>query len=445
MEQSLNADLPQLKITYLSVDEVVPNPRNSRTHSEKQLTKLTNSIKRFGFNESIAINNDNIIIAGHARLEAAKRAGLKEVPTIQLGHLTREEQKAYLIFHNKIALEAGWDNEILKEDFLELTELGFDLEWTGFEKDEIEELTNITDSDMGLTDPDEVPDIGISDPITKRGDVWLLGDHRLMCGDSTMIDDVEKLMDGEKADMVFTDPPYNTGMTSESQKGSGGLWKGNNGSARLSHMFNDSYTPDEWQAFMASFMTSYWMLLKDNAVAYICLDWRRNHELVPHIESVGFKRSNLIVWDKMVHGLGSDYKYTYELINVCKKGKPELDTHQGDDREYSDVWHIQRKIGKNEEHATAKPVEVMERAIRHASKKNNLVADLFGGSGSTLIACEKTNRKCFMMELAPNYCDVIIKRWQKFTGNKAIHESSGIPFEEINNGEFSERDNAGNY
>lgn len=169
---------------------------------------------------------------------------------------------------------------------------------------------------------------------------------------------------------------------------------------------------------MAAFCSVYYSQMKENTGAYICLDWRRNHELVPHIKK-SFKLSNIIVWDKVVHGLGSDYKYTYELINVCKKGKPEMDTHQGD-REYSDVWHIQRAMGKNKDHATAKPIEIIERCLRHASKPNSLIIDFFQGSGSTLIACEKTNRKCYGMELDPVYCDVIVRRWEDYTGDKAV-------------------------
>ena len=182
-------------------------------------------------------------------------------------------------------------------------------------------------------------------------------------------------------------------------------------------MFNDSYTDEEWENFMESFCKMYNTKLKENGVAYICLDWRRNYQLIPHIKKY-FKLSNTIVWDKVVHGLGSDYKYTYELINVCKKGNPIINSHQGD-KEYQDVWHIQRKIGKDEEHATKKPLELCGRAIKHASKEKDLVLDLFGGSGSTLIACEQLNRKCYMMELDPHYCDVIINRWETLTGDKA--------------------------
>jgi DNA modification methylase len=242
-----------------------------------------------------------------------------------------------------------------------------------------------------------------------------------MCGDSTDRATVEALMDGEKADMVFTDPPYNTGMTAETKKGQGGtLWKGNKkgGSAWLSHMFNDSYTDEEWQSFMDGFCSSYDNASKENSFIYVCLDWRRSHELVPHLKS-RWKFSNLIIWDKQVHGLGSDYKYTHEFIHVCKKGKPEAAANREGDREYQDVWRIQRKMGRDDDHATKKPIELCERAIRHASKYKNVVLDLFGGSGSTLIACEKNNRNCRMMELDPKYCDVIIKRWEDFTGKKA--------------------------
>jgi DNA modification methylase len=193
--------------------------------------------------------------------------------------------------------------------------------------------------------------------------------------------------------------------------------KNSKDSTRLNHFFNDSYSDEEWLAFMKAFIASYFFIMKNDSVAYICLDWRRNHELIPNIKDV-FHLSNIIIWDKVVHGLGSDYKYTYEVINVCKKGKPTLDTHQGD-REYSDVWHIQRKMGKDDDHATKKPLEIVERALRHASKNNDIVVDLFGGSGSTLIACEQTNRICYMMELDEKYCDVIIKRYETLTGNKA--------------------------
>lgn len=400
-----------MKILHVPIEKIIPYENNVKDHPDKQIKSIAKSIKDYGFRQPIVIDKDNVIVAGHARYDAAKLLKLKEVPCELADDLTEKQIIQYRILDNEIAKQGSVNIDNLQIEIAKIPDFDF-----GEFNIEIPSIEIIN---PGLYDEDDVPEIK-EEPITKLGDIWILGNHRLMCGDSTMIGDVEKLMNGDKADMVFTDPPYNTGM------------KENNGSTRLSHMFKDSYTDEEWQNFMESFMASYWVLLKDNSVAYICLDWRRNHELISHIENSGFKRSNLIVWDKMVHGLGSDYKYTHEFINVCKKGKPELNTHQGE-KEYSDVWHIQRKVGKNEDHATAKPVEIMERAIRHASKKNEIVADLFGGSGSTLIACEKTNRKCFMMELAPNYCDVIIKRWQKFTGKNAILESTQQTFDEVSN------------
>jgi len=394
---------------------------NSRTHSSEQIKQLMNSINEFGFTNPILIDEKYQVIAGHGRLEAAAKLKLDKIPCIVLDNLTDNQKKAYVIADNKLALNADWNMDLLESEMFSLKEAGFDLALTGFDFDELVDILPAVIPEV-FCDEDDVPDEPEA-PIAKVGDLWILGKHRLLCGDSTITENVNKLMNGLKADVVFTDPPYNTGMTAESQKGSGGLWKGKGTAGRLSNMFDDSYTDEEWQTFLSSFTTQYFNLMKTNSVAYICLDWRRNHELIHHIDKAGFKRSNLIVWDKMVHGLGSDYKYCHELINVCKKGKPVLKTNQGDEREYYDVWHIQRKMGKDEDHATKKPIELVERSLRHSTKKGSLVVDLFGGSGSTLIACEKLNIKCYMMELDPSYVDVIIKRYENYSGNKAIKES----------------------
>ena len=201
-------------------------------------------------------------------------------------------------------------------------------------------------------------------------------------------------------------------------------------STRLSHMFNDSYTDEEWQEFMSDFCNAYDVATDKNAFIFVCLDWRRSHELVSHLKK-HWKFSNLIIWDKMVHGLGSDYKYTHEFIHVCKKGKPPLAANKEGEKEYQDVWRIQRKMGRDDEHATKKPIELCERAIRHGSKYKDIVLDLFCGSGSTLIACEKNNRLCRTSELDPRYVDGTIKRWEQFTGKKAIHIESGKTYEEL--------------
>jgi DNA modification methylase len=384
------------KLTFINarkkLSELIPADWNPRRLTDKQAKDLKASLKKFDLAEVPVVNLDNLIIAGHQRVKILYELhGDIEIDIrIPSRLMTDEEVKEYNIRSNKNSGE--WDFDLLKDHF-DVSDL---VDW-GFNPDEFD-ISDIQNDPEG--DEDEAPEVQ-KEAITVLGDLYEIGNHRLLCGDSTSIDAVDKLMDGKKADMVFTDPPYNTGMSK----------KTNDGSTRLNHMFNDSYTDDEWDKFLNDIISIYFAIMKDDSVAYICLDWRRNHELVPVIKKL-FHLSNVIVWDKMVHGLGSDYKYTYELLNVCKKGNPELDTHKGD-REYSDVWHIQRTMGKNNDHATAKPVELVQRAISHASKDSDIIVDLFQGSGTTMVASEKTNRICYGMELSPNYCDIIVKRMHK--------------------------------
>jgi len=369
---------------------VKPYKKNAKKHPQKQIKQVAASIKEFGFNQPIVIDKDNVVIVGHGRLEAAKLLGLKDVPVLQVD-LTKEQANAYRLADNKLN-ESDWDMNLVIEELKELSEPMLDL--TGFEKDLIIEPD---DKD------DEVPDVP-EEPTAKLGGIYQLGEHRLMCGDSTKIEDVEKLMDGKKADLVVTDPPYNTGMES----------KPNNEKARLSHMFNDNI--EDWPQFIKDFLSNYLVVTKGQCAFYVFIDWRRINDIRSEMEKV-MDVKNVIVWDKKVHGLGSDYKSTYELCIVGKKGKPEIKNRFGLD--YQDIWRLQREIGRNKMHATVKPVELLEKPIKHASKEDDLVMDLFGGSGSTLIACEKLKRKCNMMELDPKYIDVIIKRWEEYTGNKA--------------------------
>lgn len=400
------------------VSDLIPYVNNSRTHSEEQINQICSSIKEFGFTSPVLIDENGGLIAGHGRVMAAKKLGLDDVPVIILSGLTEAQKKAYVIADNQLPLNAGWDLDKLKLEIETLGELDFDIDLLGFDDEFLDGLLDVQ-SEEGLTDEDAVPEPP-EVPVSVLGDVWQLGDHRLMCGDSTSVDAVDKLMDGNKADMVFTDPPYNTGMTEKKQ----------GDSTRLSHMFNDSYTDEEWSNFMSDFCASYDLATAKNAFIFVCLDWRRSHELVPHLKQ-RWKFSNLIIWDKIVHGLGSDYKYTHEFIHVCKKGKPPLATNKEGEKEYQDVWRIQRKIGRDEDHATKKPIELCERAIRHGSKYKDIVLDLFCGSGSTLIASEKNNRICYTSELDPKYVDVAIVRWQDFTGKKAMHIESGKTYEEL--------------
>lgn len=402
----------------LPISEVKENPDNPRIIKDDKFKKLVNSIKEFPEMASVrelVLNKEHIILGGNMRFKAMKEAGWTEVP-VRIVDWSPEKQREFVIKDNVSGGEWDWSELANQFEALELEEWGMDLPKDFLGEDESTE----EDEDVEVDD--------VAEPISQLGAVYQLGEHRLMCGDATDLGQISDLMNGELADIVFTDPPYNTGMTGESQ-GDGKLWRGDGKKSkggRLNHMFDDDYTPEEWENFMAAFCTNYNMIMKDDSVAYICLDWRRNHELVPHIKN-NFKLSNIIVWDKVVHGLGSDYKYTYELLNVCKKGKPTMDTHQGEDSEYSDVWHIQRKMGRDEDHATKKPLELVERALRHASKQGDIVADFFGGSGSTLMAAQQMGRKCYIMELDPKYVDVIRRRYWKLVNGDEAGWAEGTP------------------
>ena len=381
-----------MNVEMRPIGSILPYEHNNKKHPQDQIDKIARSIKEFGFNVPILVDEHNVIIAGHGRLLAAKQLCLTEVPIIVLTKLTTAQILQYRIADNKSA-ESEWDVEALKYEFGELEKLDLDMTATGFSMDEINKLLGIEAEEVEADDVDTIT------TEIQVGDVFQIGSHRLMCGDSTDKELVwDKLLEQNTVDGCFTDPPYNTGMTGGSQK------------AWLSGMFKDVYTEPEWNIFMKKFTEVYFSILAPNSAAYICLDWRRNYELIPYIKSAGFHISNIIVWDKVVHGLGSDYKYTYEVINVCKKGKPVLNTHQGG-TEYSDVWHIQRKLGRDDDHATKKPIELCARAIRHMQGKT--ICDLFGGSGSTMVACEQLGRMCYMMELDPKYCQVIINRMRK--------------------------------
>ena len=395
-----------MKIEKKFLKDLKPAEYNPRKANAKQEGHLKASLEKFGVVEPVIVNcnkdRENIIVGGHFRVRELKKLGYKEVDCV-IVDLSLEDEKELNIRLNANTGDFDWDLLANNFEIEELNEWG--LEVPDMEVEELE----AKEDDFDAEPPAE--------PITVLGDLYEIGEHRLLCGDSTIINNVEKLMGGGFADMVFTDPPYNTGMTSKTQAGGNPntLWKGNGKkscSIRLSHMFDDDYTDEEWNKFLNDFINSYFLFVKDDSVCYICLDWRRSHELVPKAKNAGFKFSNLIVWDKMVHGLGSDYKYTHEFLHVFKKGKPELKTNQGE-QDYKDIWHIQRKMGKDEEHATKKPIELCERAINHASKKNDLVLDLFLGSGSTMVASHQLKRKCYGMELDPKYCDVIVKRMIK--------------------------------
>ena len=390
-------------IEWLETKGLIPYAKNSRTHSEAQVAQIAGSIKEFGFNNPVLVDEDNGIIAGHGRVMAAQKLGLQAVPCIRLAHLSDTQRKAYVIADNRLALNAGWDDQMLTLELQELDGEDFDLSLLGFEADELNALLNPIKETEGLTDEDAVPDVP-EEPKTKPGDIYQLGRHRLMCGDSTSIDAVEKLMDGHKADFILTDPPYN-------QETDGGF-KGDIGkslkkqSADIEHMCN--FEPETvLHIFLLAMQDG-----KMNATVFC------NKDLVPNYlnwaKNCGFA-FNILVWKKpSAIPLGGSYQPDIEYCLVFRKSA-KFNTRQPQTT-YSKVLEYKRETGL---HPTMKPISMLENQIKIVSDAGDLCLDLFGGSGSTMIACEKLGRTNFTMELDPKYCDVIVKRWEDFTGQKA--------------------------
>jgi len=388
---------------------ITPYAKNAKKHPKKQIEQVANSIKEFGMNQPIVVDKDGVIIVGHGRYEALKHLGMEVTPDmVKTVDLTEEQANAYRLADNKLN-ESEWDMNLVVEELKGLSEPMVEL--TGF------------DMDL-LIEPDEADDVVPDVPETPQsvlGDLYELGEHRVLCGDSTKVDDVEKLMDKHLADIVVTDPPYNTGMGGKNTTFDYDWGKKKpNEKAWLSHMFDDNYTDEEWATFLSDFFALYVAYTKGDCAFYVFIDWRRVGDIRSEMEK-HMDVKNVIVWDKKVHGLGSDYKSTYELCIVGKKGKPEISNRYGLD--YQDIWRLQREMGRNKDHATAKPVELCEKPIKHASKADDIVMDLFLGSGSTLIAAEKTGRICYGMELDCKYTDVIVQRYVDYTGNATIKKN----------------------
>ena len=379
-----------LKVVYKTTAELIPFVNNSRTHSEQQIQQVAASIKEFGFTNPILIDENNGIIAGHGRLLAAQLLKLTEVPTITLSGLSDAQRRAYIIADNKLALNAGWDEQLLGIEITDLKDVGFDIDLLGFTDDELSGFMG-GELNEGLTDEDAVPDVP-EEPVTVLGDIYKLGNHRLMCGDSTSIDAVEKLMDGVKADMVFTDPPYGINEKGDRSK-RGGLAQGGN--------FKDFKDDTNQYAIDAYNLCD---ALKIPRQVW----WGANYYCHSMPQS-----NNWFIWDKRVEEKQKDTQSDCEMAWV----KSEYSSI----RIFRHLWKGMMKDserGKSRVHPTQKPIALAEWSFDYF--KNVLtVLDLFGGSGSTMIACEKTKRNCLMMEFEPVYCDVIVKRWEDFTGNKA--------------------------
>jgi DNA modification methylase len=407
--------MTDLQVSAWPVERLIPFARNARTHSAEQVAQIAASIAEFGWTNPILTSLDGVIIAGHARLLAARKLGMTEVPVIVLDHLTDSQRRALVLSDNRLALNAGWDEEMLRVELEALQEDNYNLDLLGFSDEELESLLADPEStNEGLTDEDVVPEAQ-EEAVTKPGDLWVLGNHRLLCGDATSSDDVTRVLDGALADMVFCDPPY--GVAYEGK------------TARKLTIKNDALG-SKFEEFLREACAN--LLAVTKGAVYICMSSSELHTLYRAFTDAGGHWSTFVIWAKHHFTLGrSDYQRQYEpILYGWRKG---LDHFWCGDRDQGDVWFIKRPMA-NLEHPTMKPVELVERALRNSSKSRDTILDPFGGSGSTLIACEKVGRLARLIELDPKYCDVIIRRWQEFSGEEARHATSGLTFDDVRHG-----------
>lgn len=432
MQQTLNCDLT---VVYTSLDTLTEYPNNPRQHDTKQLIKIQNSIEKFGFINPILVDEHNEIIAGHARLAAARLAHLPQVPVIRLEHLSTAQKKAYRIADNKLAELGTWSIENLQLEFQELEklDLDFSLGITGFDMGDID---LILEGKEAKADPkaNNIPFIPDNEVVTREGDIWILGEHRIICGNSLQKETLSQLMEDKKADMVFTDPPYNV-------KINGHVCGAGNVQHKEFKFASGEMTVEEFTQFLKTSFELLCMFSKDGSLHYICMDWRHIKEIMTAAD-VYDQFKNLCVWRKDNAGMGSFYRSQHELIFMFKHGKEphinnvELGIHG---RYRTNVWNyagVNTPSAENAEkramHPTVKPVELIKDAILDASNRGGVVLDTFLGSGSTLIAAEKTGRICYGVELEPKYVDTAIRRYESL-GEKyiAIHAASGKTYQEL--------------
>lgn len=401
-------------IEHIATDALIPYARNSRTHSPEQVAQLAASIREFGFTNPVLIDEHDTIIAGHGRVMAAQQIGLTHVPCIRLSHLSAAQRRAYVIADNKLAEQAGWDTATLSRELEDLAAESFDLALLGFGEDELRDLLGDTSEHGdggGLSDPDETPDPE-PDPVSQPGDVWLLGHHRVMCGDSTQSASVATVMGGGMADLWITDPPYNVGYEGKSKK-------------RLS-IENDDMASEQFMQFLVAAFTAARDALKPGGAFYI---WHADVEGATFrvaAAAAGLRQRQCLIWKKNVMVLGrQDYQWIHE---PCLYGWKDGAAHRWtSDRKQVTVLEFDRPM-RNAEHPTMKPVALIEYQLCNNSMPGDVVFDGFGGSGTTLIAAEKSGRVARLIELDPRYCDVIVRRWQAYTARDAVHAPSGQTF-----------------
>jgi DNA modification methylase len=390
------------KIEWQSVDKLIPYAKNARTHSDEQVAQIAGSIKEFGFNNPVLVDKDNSVIAGHGRLMAARKLGMDKVPVVQLGHMTEAQRKAYVLADNRIALNSGWDTGMLTLELQDLKD-NIDLSLLGFDPDELDALLNPIEETEGLTDEDAVPDVP-DEPKTKLGDIYILGNHRLMCGDSCSVTDMEKLVNDRQVDMWLTDPPYNV------------AYEGKTKDALT--IQNDSMDNEGFRQFLRDAYVTADTVMKAGAVFYIWHADSEGYNFRGAAHDAGWKVRQCLIWKKSTMVMGrQDYHWKHE---PCLYGWKEGAGHLwATDRKQTTILEFD-KPSRNKEHPTMKPVALFEYQMLNNTKGGDIILDSFGGSGTTLLAAEKNGRIAYLMELDPKYCDVIVQRWEEFTGKKAV-------------------------
>ncbi|RPE76843.1 site-specific DNA-methyltransferase [Vulcaniibacterium tengchongense] len=405
------------RIEHWPIDKLLPYVRNARQHSDEQIAQIAASIAEFGFVNPILTGADGVLVAGHGRLAAARKLGLPTVPVVVLDHLTPTQRRALVLADNRLAELATWDDALLRIELEALQDDGFDLDLTGFDADALAELLADEEPQIeGRTEDDAIPEMP-EEPVSRPGDVWRLGPHRLVCGDATTAEAYARLFpDGERADMVFTDPPYNVNYANSAKDKLRGKHR---------PILNDALGEGFYDFLFDALAL---IMAHTRGAIYVAMSSSELDTLQAAFRAAGGHWSTFIIWAKNTFTLGrSDYQRQYEPILY---GWPEGATrHWCGDRDQGDVWQI-KKPAKNDLHPTMKPVDLVERAIRNSSRPGDVVLDPFGGSGTTLIAAEKAGRVARLIELDPKYADVIVRRWQDWTGQQATREADGLAFDQ---------------
>jgi len=422
-----------MNVEFLPVTALRPYAGNARTHSARQIRKIAKSIKAFGFNNPILTDDEYTVIAGHGRLEAAKQLKMATVPVVKLSHLSKEQVRAYVLADNKLALEAGWDKEVLSIELQGLVALDFEVELTGFETAEIDIVLGEAEEAAGAAPgADALPEPSSRPPVTRAGDLWILGKHKLYCGDAQEQSAYEALLSGEKAAFVFTDPPYNVKISGNVS----GLGKVRHGEFAMA---SGEMTRKQFTGFLTQIYHRLAENSSDGSIHQICMDWRHAREMLKAGHRAFSKLLNLCIWNKTNAGMGSFYRSQHELVFVWKNGSAahvnnvELGRYG---RSRSNVWtyagvNTFRPVRLDElgMHPTAKPVALVADAIKDCTQSGALVLDPFCGSGTILIAAERTGRKARAIELDVSYVDIAVRRWQAFTGKAAVLAETGETFE----------------